>query len=194
MINITKIAQIHFTKLLANQKPGTQIRIFVTNPGTYFAECGISFCPHTTIEKTDIKLKFNGFLTYIDKTSAPFLQEAEIDLITDKLGSQLTIKAPNAKMQKIANNSEVSLIERVKYVIQSQINPQLAAHGGQALLIEITSDGYVILQFSGGCNGCKMINFTLKENIEKQLLKIFPGELHGVKDITEHYRNNDSYY
>ncbi|HGJ5882005.1 Fe-S biogenesis protein NfuA [Arsenophonus sp.] len=192
MINITEAAQSHFAKLLANQEPGTQIRVFVINPGTPSAECGVSYCPPDAIEATDIELKFDKLSAYIDEISAPFLQEAEIDFVTDQLGSQLTLKAPNAKMRKLADDAP--LIERVEYVIQSQINPQLAGHGGRVSLMEITDDGYAILQFGGGCNGCSMVDITLKEGIEKQLLNMFPDELKGVKDLTEHQRGDHSYY
>ncbi|MDR5610080.1 Fe-S biogenesis protein NfuA [Arsenophonus sp. ENCA] len=192
MINITEAAQAHFAKLLANQEPGTQIRVFVINPGTPSAECGVSYCPPDAIEATDIELKFDKLSAYIDEISAPFLQEAEIDFVTDQLGSQLTLKAPNAKMRKVADDAP--LIERVEYVIQSQINPQLAGHGGRVSLMEITDDGYAILQFGGGCNGCSMVDITLKEGIEKQLLNMFPDELKGVKDLTEHQRGDHSYY
>ncbi|SQD00967.1 putative thioredoxin-like protein [Escherichia coli] len=60
-------------------------------------------------------------------------------------------------------------------------------------LMEITEDGYAILQFGGGCNGCSMVDVTLKEGIEKQLLNEFP-ELKGVRDLTEHQRGEHSYY
>ncbi len=70
---------------------------------------------------------------------------------------------------------------------------QLAGHGGRVSLMEITEDGYAILQFGGGCNGCSMVDVTLKEGIEKQLLNEFP-ELKGVRDLTEHQRGEHSYY
>ncbi|MDP1051854.1 NifU family protein, partial [Klebsiella quasipneumoniae] len=50
-----------------------------------------------------------------------------------------------------------------------------------------------ILQFGGGCNGCSMVDVTLKEGIEKQLLNECP-ELKGVRDLTEHQRGEHSYY
>ncbi|WP_338884017.1 MULTISPECIES: Fe-S biogenesis protein NfuA [Xenorhabdus] len=191
MINITEAAQAHFAKLLANQEPGTQIRVFVINPGTPTAECGVSYCPPDAVEATDTELKFDQLSAYVDEISAPFLEEAVIDFVTDQLGSQLTLKAPNAKMRKVADGAP--LIDRVEYVLQSQINPQLAGHGGRVSLMEITDEGYAILQFGGGCNGCSMVDVTLKEGIEKQLLQTFP-ELKGVKDLTEHQRGEHSYY
>ena len=183
MIRISDSAQAHFAKLLANQEEGTQIRVFVINPGTPNAECGVSYCPPDAVEATDTALKFEQLTAY--------LEDAEIDFVTDQLGSQLTLKAPNAKMRKVSDDAP--LMERVEYLLQSQINPQLAGHGGRVSLMEITEDGLAILQFGGGCNGCSMVDVTLKEGIEKQLLNEFP-ELKGVRDLTEHQRGEHSYY
>ncbi|KYP97053.1 Fe/S biogenesis protein NfuA [Sodalis-like endosymbiont of Proechinophthirus fluctus] len=191
MIRITDVAQEHFAKLLSNQEPGTQIRVFVINPGTPNAECGVSYCPPDAVEATDTELKFDKISAYVDEVSAPYLQEAEIDFVTDKLGSQLTLKAPNTKMRKV--NDDAPLIERVEYLLQSQINPQLAGHGGQVTLMEITDDMLAIIQFGGGCNGCSMVDYTLKERVEKELLEKFP-ELKGVHDLTEHLHGEHSYY
>ena len=191
MIRITDTAQEHFVKLLAKQEEGTQIRVFVINPGTPTAECGVSYCPPDAVEANDTKLDFEKLSAYVDDVSAPYLEDAEIDFVTDQLGSQLTLKAPNAKMRKV--DDDAPLIERVEYVLQSQINPQLAGHGGKVTLMEITEDGIAILQFGGGCNGCSMVDYTLKEGIEKELLQKFP-ELKGVRDLTEHERGEHSYY
>ncbi|CUX96419.1 Fe-S biogenesis protein NfuA [Candidatus Doolittlea endobia] len=191
MIRMTDVAQRHVAKLLANQEPGTQIRVFVINAGTANAECGISYCPPDAVKALDTELKFGKISAYIDELSVPYLQDAEIDFVTDKFGSQLTFKAPNAKMRKV--NDDSSLIERVEYFLQSHINLQLAGHGGQVTLIKITDDMLAILQFGGGCNGCSMVDYTLKEGIEKALLKTFP-ELRGARDFTEHQRGEYSYY
>ncbi len=126
MIRISDAAQAHFAKLLANQEEGTQIRVFVINPGTPNAECGVSYCPPDAVEDTDTALKFEQLTAYVDELSAPHLEDAEIDFVTDQLGSQLTLKAPNAKMRKVSDDAP--LMERVEYLLQSQINPQLAGH------------------------------------------------------------------
>ncbi|GGW90956.1 Fe-S biogenesis protein NfuA [Alteromonas halophila] len=192
MITISEEAQAHFVKLLDKQESGTNIRVFVVNPGTSSAECGVSYCPPDAVEENDTRLNFNGFDAVVDDESAPFLEEAEIDFVTDQMGSQLTLKAPNAKARKVADDAP--LVERVNYLIQSEINPQLASHGGQVMLTEITEDGYAVLQFGGGCNGCSMVDVTLKNGIEKQMLEQFAGELNGVRDATEHEAGEHSYY
>lgn len=191
-ITISEEAQAHFRRLLDQQEEGTNIRIFVVNPGTPGAECGVSYCPPNAVEATDTEVKFSTFSAFVDDISLPFLEEAEIDYVTDPMGSQLTLKAPNAKMRKVADDAP--FIERLDYVIQTQINPQLASHGGRITLIEVTEDKIAVLQFGGGCNGCSMVDVTLKDGIEKQLLAQFPDELNGVQDVTEHQRGEHSYY
>ncbi len=192
MISISEGAQAHFVKLLEKQEEGTHIRVFVVNPGTSNAECGVSYCPPDAVEPTDIRLPFNGFDAVVDQESEPFLEEAEIDFVTDQMGSQLTLKAPNAKARKVSDDAP--LVERINYMIQNEINPQLANHGGQVVLTEITDDGFAVLQFGGGCNGCSMVDVTLKEGIEKQMLEQFEGEIVGVRDATEHQAGEHSYY
>lgn len=192
MIAITDTAQAHFCELLSNQPENTAIRVFVVNPGTANAECGVSYCPPEALEETDKKFDYTGFSAVVDAQSVPYLDEASIDYVTDKMGSQLTLKAPNAKMRKV--DDDASLVDRVDYFIQSDINPKLASHGGQVTLMEITDDGIAVLQFGGGCNGCSMVDVTLKEGIEKEMLEIFKGELTAVKDMTEHNAGDHSYY
>lgn len=192
MITISDAAQTHFVSLLSQQSTKTNIRVFVVNPGTSQAECGVSYCPLDSIEQSDIILPFTGFDAVVDQESAPFLEEAEIDFVTDKMGSQLTLKAPNAKMRQISDDAP--LLERINYLVETEINPQLANHGGNVLVTEITDDKIAIVQFGGGCNGCSMIDVTLKDGIEKELLAKFEGEIVGVRDATEHQAGEHSYY
>ncbi|MEW6984296.1 Fe-S biogenesis protein NfuA [Colwelliaceae bacterium 6471] len=192
MISISETAQAHFVQLLSQQAEGTNIRVFVINPGTASAECGVSYCPVEAVEADDIEIPFNGFSAFIDNDSKSYLEDAEVDFTTDQMGSQLTLKAPNAKLRKVADDAP--LFDRVHYFLQAEVNPQLAGHGGECTLMEITEDGFAILQFGGGCNGCSQIDLTLKEGIEKQLLQEMNGEIKGVRDMTDHERGEHSYY
>ncbi len=192
MITITEPAQKHFQKLLSSQEdPDTNIRVFVVNPGTAKAECGVSYCPPDAVEEQDTELTFNGFSAFVDADSAPYLEEALIDYQTNETGGQLTLKAPNAKIRKVSDDAPA--IDRIRYVLESEINPQLANHGGQVALVELTDDGIAVLQFGGGCQGCGMVDMTLKEGIEKTLLEKIP-ECKGVQDVTEHAAGENPYY
>lgn len=192
MIDITESAQTHFKKLLDSQNEGTAIRVFVINPGTPKAECGVSYCPSDAVENSDKRFNYNGFDALVDEISLPFLKDAFIDLVEEETGTQLTLKAPNAKVRKVSDDAP--LFERVEYIIQAQVNPQLASHGGFIKLIEITDDNVAIIEFGGGCNGCSQVDLTLKDGIEKELLEEFSGELGAIRDITEHQSGEHSFY
>ncbi|MFP1592327.1 iron-sulfur cluster biosynthesis family protein [Escherichia coli] len=92
MIHYSDAAQAHFAKLLANQEEGTQIRVFVINPGTPNAECGVSYCPPDAVEATDTALKFDLLTAYVDELSAPYLEDAGDRLCYRPVGFSLTLK------------------------------------------------------------------------------------------------------
>ena len=191
LIEITPDAQEHFTGLLSSQEAETGIRVFVVNPGTPHAECGVSYCPKEAVEKNDLVIELENFNAYVDHDSMPYLEEAKIDYQKDDMGGQLTLRAPNAKARKV--DDDAPAIDRIRYVIESEINPQLANHGGSVSLAEFTEDGIVVLQFGGGCQGCGMVDATLNQGIEKTLIEKIP-EVKGVKDITEHDQGDNPYY
>ena len=71
-----------------------------------------------------------------------------MDYSPDKFGGTLTIKAPNAKLPQIGDDASIE--EKINYVLYSEINPGLAAHGGEVSLVEVLDGETAILQFGGG--------------------------------------------
>ena len=114
-----------------------------------------------------------------------------LDYAKDRMGGQLTIKAPNAKMPRVDENSPLE--DRINYVLYNEVNPALAAHGGEVSLVEVTEDQYAVLQFGGGCQGCSAVDLTLKDGVEKTLLEQLP-QLQGVRDMTDHSDRSNAYY
>src|SRR3546814_15443547 len=78
-----------------------------------------------------------------------------------------------------------SLVERVRWLVEHEINPQLAQHRGNVALEEVTADGVVVLRFGGGCHGCGMVDVTHKQGIEKNLREQVPGAP-AVREATAH--------
>ncbi|CAL4325533.1 NfuA family Fe-S biogenesis protein [Buchnera aphidicola] len=191
MITVSLNAQNHFLSLLSTEPIGTHIRAFITNPGTSYAECGVAYCLQHEVELSDIKLKYKNFYIYVDRSLSPYFKNAEIDLITDKLGSQLTFKAPYAKTNNLKKYSVLE--KKVENFLQKEINPYLLSHRGRVELLKIDQDNIVFIRFYGGCNGCSMSKITLKEMIEKKLMLNFP-ELKKIVDSTEHFHGNHSFY
>lgn len=191
-ITITEAAHDYLADLLEKQNTtGIGIRVFITQPGTPYAETCIAYCKPGEEKPDDIAIALKRFTAWIDGVSEPFLEDAVVDYATDRMGGQLTIKAPNAKVPMV--NEDSPLNERINYYLQTEINPGLASHGGQVTLIDVVEEGVAVLQFGGGCQGCGQADVTLKEGIEKTLLERIP-ELKGVRDVTDHTNRENAYY
>ncbi|TVP51278.1 MAG: Fe/S biogenesis protein NfuA [Halomonas sp.] len=191
-IDITDSAQEYLAELLEKQNvEGIAVRIFITQPGTPYAETCLAYCRPGEEEPTDVTLELEKINVFLDKNSLAFLEEAVVDFNADRMGGQLTIKAPNAKMPKVNANSPLE--DRVNYVLYSEINPGLAAHGGEIKLVELTEEQYAILAFGGGCQGCAAVDLTLKDGVEKTLMERIP-ELAGIRDVTDHSDTTNAYY
>lgn len=80
----------------------------------------------------------------------------------------------------------------IKKLLKENINPALAGHGGSVKFIDFVN-GYVFLEFMGGCQGCSMIDETVKMGIEKLLVQKLKF-VKGVKDVTNHDLGTNPYY
>ena len=191
LINITKSGEEYLAKLIKDKnEDNLSIRIFISDPGTPKAETCLAYCKEEEVVPDDKIMNLELITVYVDKRSIPFLEDAEVNFDTDNFGGQLTIKAPNARLPNISPDSSVE--DRINYVIYNEINPMLESHGGDVSLSEFTEDGVAVLQFGGGCQGCGMVDVTLKEGIEKTLIEQIP-ELTAVKDITDHSMDENAF-
>ena len=192
IINITESAEKYLAKLLKDKdETDIAVRIFISDPGTPRAETCLAYCKPDEAEQDDIIINLKLITAHIEKRSMPFLADAEVNFDNDTFGGQLTIKAPNARLPNISPDSPPE--DRINYVIYNEINPMLESHGGEVSLLEFTKNGEAILQFGGGCQGCCMVDVTLKDGIEKTLLEQIP-ELKSVKDSTDHSLDDNAYY
>jgi len=123
--------------------------------------------------------------------SESWLQEAQIDFEEGSTGGQLNIRAPGIKGSQPA--AEAPIERQIEWLLESEINPSLSSHGGRVSLVEITRNMEVVLQFGGGCHGCGMVDVTLKQGIEKNLMQKIPG-ITAVIDATDHRSGKNPYY
>tara|TARA_B100000965_G_scaffold159323_1_gene132825 strand:- start:612 stop:1199 length:588 start_codon:yes stop_codon:yes gene_type:complete len=192
IINITKSAEEYLAKLIQDKnETDLSIRIFISDPGTPKAETCLAYCKPDEAMPDDMILNLDLINVNLEKRSLPFLKDAEVNYDNDTFGGQLTIKAPNARLPNISPDSPIE--DRINYVIYNEINPMLESHGGEVSLIEFNKDGEAVLQFGGGCQGCGMVDVTLKDGIEKTLVEQIP-EVTGVRDTTDHSIDDNAYY
>ncbi|MEQ3693118.1 MAG: Fe-S biogenesis protein NfuA [Alcanivorax sp.] len=191
-VDITPDAEVYLAELLDKQTvEGMSVRIFITQPGTRYAETCLAYCRPEEVNPTDELQAMDKLRVYIEAMSIPYLEESKIDFAKDRMGGQLTIKAPNAKMPKVSADSPVD--ERINYLLYTEINPGLASHGGEVSLVELTDDGVAILKFGGGCQGCSAVDMTLKDGVESTLVAKVP-EVTSVRDVTDHTQTDNAYF
>ncbi len=191
-IEISKSAEDYLLELLNKQDKETiGVKVFVSEPGTPHAETCIAYCKEEDdISGFDLVAGYQ-FPLYLEQKSLSFIEDANVDYSPDKFGGTLTIKAPNAKVPQV--NDDATLEERINYILYSEINPSLASHGGEVSLIEVVDKETAVLQFGGGCQGCGMVDLTLKDGVEKSLIEQV-SEIKKVIDVTDHTYRENAYY
>lgn len=191
MIQISESAQTHFRRLIEREAlPGLGVRLSAMHPGTPRADVRLEFAEPQDLAGDEWAVDCEGFTLWLDAQSAPFLDGAEIDYTQQATGGQLQIRAPKIKGEAPA--ASASLVERVRWVVEHEVNPQLAQHRGHVSVQEVTADGVVLLRFGGGCHGCGMADVTLKQGIETTLIEKVPG-VTAVRDATDHATGTDPY-
>jgi Fe-S cluster biogenesis protein NfuA len=85
-----------------------------------------------------------------------------------------------------------SVADRVRDVLERDINPLIAAHRGHASLVGV-EQGWVRLRLEGGCQGCSLAEVTLRQGIEPVLRAKVPGVV-GLTDVTDHEAGREPFY
>ena len=191
-IEITNSAELYLKKLIdSKDEDNLGIRLFIDRPGTPKAETCLAFCNIDEASKDDHVMHLELINVYVDAKSIDFLKDAVVNFDEDNFDGQLTIKSPNAKMPNIGENSTIE--DKINFILYNEINPMLESHGGEVSLVEFNDKNIAVLQFGGGCQGCGMVDVTLKDGIEKTLIDQIP-EVKAVKDLTDHSINDNAYY
>ena len=90
------------------------------------------------------------------------------------------------------NTLETPEAKTIQQLIEDQINPALAAHGGYVVLHSVEND-QVFLEMGGGCQGCAMSYQTMKEGIEGAIKEVVPS-VKEVVDVTNHSMGDNPFY
>jgi Fe/S biogenesis protein NfuA len=143
-------------------------------------------------EQDDLKI-------VIPAESIPNMKGAVLDVNSDGGETGMVIVNPNQPptmgspaMAGPPVDLSGDVAQRVLQVLEAQINPSIAAHGGRADLVAVEDDA-AYLRLSGGCAGCGMAAVTLSQGIEVALRDSVP-EITRVIDVTDHASGTNPYY
>jgi Fe/S biogenesis protein NfuA len=132
----------------------------------------------------------------IPGSSVAVLRGAVLDRDGDLTFGGLVIHEPEPASPAVGTGRLADLTgdaaERVRAVLERQINPAIAGHGGAAELVAV-EDGTAYLRLGGGCQGCGMVAVTLRQGIERAIREAAP-EITRVVDVTDHARGANPYY
>jgi Fe/S biogenesis protein NfuA len=148
----------------------------------------------------DLLVEVDDLTVVIPDGSRDLLDGATLDMNRDLLNPGLLLDNPNRPPTGAVSPSMGSdlgeltgtVAERVRTVLDRQINPAVSSHGGRAELVGVTDDGVVSLRLSGGCQGCGMAAQTLRNGIEVALRDHIP-EITEIVDVTDHAAGENPY-
>ena len=87
---------------------------------------------------------------------------------------------------------EGPLAERVKSVLDSEINPAISSHGGTITLVGVEGTE-IYLEMGGGCQGCAMSRMTLRQGVERMVRQAVP-EVTVIHDVTDHESGENPFF
>jgi Fe/S biogenesis protein NfuA len=191
MLQITEQAQ---QKLLDALNGNTEkekvigIRVLAEARSPFQVRYGLSFVNSKTARDSDSIIKFNDLNIYIDPDTTRYFEEVTLDFEEGISGSGFRF----LNVPRVPKEYQGTLAEKVVQIIDEQINPGIAGHGGFVSLVDVRGTD-VIIQMGGGCQGCGMANVTLKHGVEATLKKMLP-EISAVYDVTDHADGKNPYY
>jgi len=125
------------------------------------------------------------FKILLDGENLEKLRGASIDFVGQLVGGGFKIDNPNSVWDD-------PLAAEIQALIDSQINPGVASHGGFVELLDV-KDSRVFVRMGGGCQGCGMASVTLKQGVEVLIRQEFP-QIESVVDTTDHAGGDNPYY
>lgn len=186
-ITIDDQAQQKIAAMLKEEgKAQSALRVRITGRSSSGYQHALSLVEPGHEKPDDQEFQVGELRILLDPKTAPHVDGARIEFVDDLYGGGFKVHNPN---QPTWNHP---LEQRVQELIDTQVNPSLAMHGGQLELLEVR-DGKAFVHFSGGCQGCGMANVTLKQGVDKVIRDAIP-EITQVIDTTDHAQGENPYY
>ena len=186
MITVTSAARTKIVELLAQLgRAGLMLRAAVAGRGPGGFQYRLGFVGDEERRADDQATDAGGFTLLVDADSVPNLDGASIDYVDGPQGSGFKIDNPNPLWRD-------ETARAVQAVLDQDINPAVAAHGGWVTLLEV-KDNVAYIQLGGGCQGCGMVDVTLKQGIEVRIREAVPA-IREIIDSTDHAGGKNPYY
>jgi Fe/S biogenesis protein NfuA len=185
-VHFTPSAREQVYAVLSRQAQPTALRILVKDPAAPVPEYDMALEPLAAAAPDDTHLDLDGVHVLVDARSLVAVNGATVDFASDPLRPGFLVEAPRPDLDADP------FARQVRHVLEHQVNPNIASHGGRADLVGIQDD-VVYVALGGGCQGCSMASVTLQQGIE-QLLKQAIPRIKAVVDATDHAGGSNPFY
>jgi Fe/S biogenesis protein NfuA len=186
MIEFTDGAKEKLAELFSSeeyQDMALRIQIMGRGPGGF--RYSMRFMPASEAMQDDERLALDDLTILVDRDSYEDLRGATVDYKEDNFQRGFAIENPNPVWKD-------PVAQTIQELLDSKINPGLAGHGGFVALLEYKEDTAYI-GFGGGCQGCGMVDVTLKHGVEAMILEEIP-QVKRIVDTTNHSAGENPYY
>ena len=186
---------------LRDQEPGDkEYALFLQIDGVHGNQFtyDLSFLDVNQARSDDVRIDFGDLPVIIASKDTDKFDGASLDMSEDPDAPGLTMDNPNTPSPAMVGNPDDlpelkgELAEKVQAVLENQINPAIASHGGAAQLIGVEGND-IYLRLGGGCQGCGMAQVTLTQGIEASLREAVP-EIGNIIDATDHAAGENPYF
>jgi Fe/S biogenesis protein NfuA len=159
--------------------------------------CSLALKPLDAAAPYDAVVRHRDLAIVVPERDFDKVRGATIDWLDDPFGAGgLRVDNPNTPSPAIGAPPPADLSgdvpQRVIQVLDQQVNPTIAAHGGRAELVAV-EQGTAYLKLGGGCQGCAMATVTLSQGIERTILQAV-AEITSVVDVTDHQSGTNPYF
>lgn len=144
--------------------------------------------------ESDLEVDAGSFKVLVDGGSAERLNGATVDFVEtiQESGFQITPDPDAAKAALEGAGPAGELADRVTHVLDTEINPAIAAHGGVINLVDVRGTE-IFIEMAGGCQGCAMSRMTLRQGVERMVSQSVP-EVTAIHDVTDHASGDNPYF
>ena len=197
MLELTPVAREKIRAALERATPPRDHLQIEARPGKAGFEYRLAAATADELSQDDLVQDEGSFRIVLDRESAGWLRGASLDYRETLLETGFRFDNPNLPpTPSIPSGARAdpsgTTAEKIRLLLDSEINPAVAAHGGRVELAGV-ENGVVYLSFGGGCHGCGLVDVTLKEGIETRLKELLP-EIERVVDTTDHAAGSNPYY
>ncbi|MBI3804991.1 MAG: NifU family protein [Nitrospirae bacterium] len=201
MIQVTEIAKKRIILLKEKQETeqgkkieGLRLIVKSTLPSPEYT---LAFIEQGKRDPNDVMVEAEGLQIFMEPQHANLLEDVKIDFITTLQQSGFKVENPKVIEPKPAvpttpPNLDSPEAKAVQQVLDTEINPAVASHGGFISLVDV-KEQVAYIRLGGGCQGCGMADVTLKQGVVVAIKKGVPN-IKEVLDVTDHAGGNNPYY